>query len=133
MPGARRQPRFSSPPTAREVVSNRAKHIPNFRSGGGRSEQKSLSAMRKYAEGEHILSGQVRRQIRAAPVYDHRGNHTMRRSKCLMPERNANVDLCGVRNLLSVLEQNGFSRRELRNILARIAAQTGADIILDTD
>lgn len=50
-----------------------------------------------------------------------------------MPERNANVDLCGIYNLLFVLEQNGFSRRELRNILARIAVQIGADIILDTD
>ena len=48
-----------------------------------------------------------------------------------MPERNANVDLCGIRNLLSVLGQNGFSNRELRNILDRIAAQIGADIILN--
>ncbi len=44
-------------------------------------------------------------------------------------KRNANIDLCGIRNLLSVLEQSGFSRQELRRILARIAAQTGADII----
>ncbi len=50
-----------------------------------------------------------------------------------MQGQNANVDLCGIRNLLLVLGQNGFSRRELRNILARIAAQTGADIILDMD
>lgn len=50
-----------------------------------------------------------------------------------MQGQNANVDLCGIRNLLLVLGQNGFSRRELRNILARIAAQTGADIILGMD
>ena len=50
-----------------------------------------------------------------------------------MPERNANVDLCGIRNLLFVLERNGFSRRELRKILSRIAGETGADIILDAD
>lgn len=50
-----------------------------------------------------------------------------------MPERNANVDLCGIRKLLSALAQNGFSKRELHNILDRIAAQTGADIILNMD
>lgn len=50
-----------------------------------------------------------------------------------MTKQNANVDLCGIRNLLLVLGRNGFSGRELRNILARIATQTGADIILDLD
>lgn len=44
---------------------------------------------------------------------------------------NANIDLCGIRNLLAPLEDHGFSRQELRKVLARIAAQTGADIILD--
>lgn len=47
-----------------------------------------------------------------------------------MPHRNVNVDLCGIRNLLTNLEQSGFSRNELNRILNRIAAQTGADIIL---
>ena len=47
-----------------------------------------------------------------------------------MPYRNVNVDLCGIRNLLSSLERSGFSRKELNRILDRIAARTGADIIL---
>ncbi len=46
---------------------------------------------------------------------------------------NANIDLCGIRNLLAPLEDHGFSRQELRKVLARIAAQTGADIILDME
>ena len=49
-----------------------------------------------------------------------------------MAALNANVDLCGIRNLLLCLEQNGFSRQELNKVLARVAAQTGADIILPT-
>lgn len=44
-------------------------------------------------------------------------------------EKNVNVDLCGIRNLLGFLEQHGFSRAELQKILTRIAVQTGADII----
>lgn len=52
--------------------------------------------------------------------------------EAIMAALNANVDLCGIRNLLLCLEQNGFSRQELNKVLARIAAQTGADIILPT-
>lgn len=44
-------------------------------------------------------------------------------------EKNVNVDLCGIRNLLGSLEQHGFSKAELQRILTRIAVQTGADII----
>ena len=46
---------------------------------------------------------------------------------------NANIDYCGIRKLLSVLTQQGFSSSELRKIAAQIAAQTGADIIMDTN
>ena len=47
-----------------------------------------------------------------------------------MPIENANVDFCGIRNLLQSLEQNGFSKSEIAKISARIAASLGADIIL---
>lgn len=50
-----------------------------------------------------------------------------------MPETNVNIDLCGIRNLLSLLERHGFSKAELRKLMARITAQTGADIILAID
>lgn len=50
-----------------------------------------------------------------------------------MPEMNINIDLCGIRNLLSQLEQHGFSKAELKKIMARITTQTGADIILAID
>ena len=42
---------------------------------------------------------------------------------------NANVDFCGVRNLLWLLEQHGFSEAELKRIEARVAAQLGATIV----
>ena len=42
---------------------------------------------------------------------------------------NANVDLCGIRNLLRLLEQHGFNETELKKIEARIAAQLGATIV----
>lgn len=42
-----------------------------------------------------------------------------------------NIDLCGIARLLRTLvEQKKTTEREARRILARIAAQTGADIIL---
>ena len=44
-------------------------------------------------------------------------------------ERNANVDFCGIRNLLKTLAGNGFSEEELKKIEARIAVQLGADIV----
>ena len=41
-----------------------------------------------------------------------------------------NIDLCGIARLLRTLvEQKKTTEREARRILARIAAQTGADII----
>ena len=46
--------------------------------------------------------------------------------------QNANIDYCGIRNLLSLLEQNGFSKAEVQKIAVRIKAQIGADIILIT-
>ncbi len=46
-----------------------------------------------------------------------------------MPGTNANIDYCGIRNLLRLLEDQGFSKTELKKIAARIAADIGADII----
>lgn len=44
-------------------------------------------------------------------------------------EPNANVDLCGVRNLLRILLQHGFSEAELKKIEASVAVQLGATIV----
>ena len=41
-----------------------------------------------------------------------------------------NIDLCGIAQLLRTLIEKKTTEREARRILARIAAQTGADIIL---
>ncbi len=46
-----------------------------------------------------------------------------------MIEKNANIDYCGIRNLLRLLEGQGFSTAELKKIAARIAGDIGADII----
>ena len=46
-----------------------------------------------------------------------------------MSGTNANIDYCGIRNLLRLLEDQGFSKTELKKIAARIAADIGADII----
>ncbi len=46
-----------------------------------------------------------------------------------MAEKNVNVDYCGIRNLLRLLEDYGFSQAELKRIAARIAVDTGATII----
>ena len=46
-----------------------------------------------------------------------------------MSGTNANIDYCGIRKLLRLLEDQGFSKAELKKIAARIAAETGADII----
>ena len=46
-----------------------------------------------------------------------------------MPETNANIDFCGIRNLLRLLENQGFSKSELKKIAARIATEIGANII----
>lgn len=46
---------------------------------------------------------------------------------------NANIDYCGIRNLLRLLEGNGFTDRELRKIADRIARSMGADIIFVTN
>lgn len=47
-----------------------------------------------------------------------------------MPTANANIDYCGVWNLLRLLSGQGFTEGELKKIAARIATSTGADIIL---
>ena len=44
--------------------------------------------------------------------------------------RNVNIDYIGIRNLMHLLEQLGFSAEELKRIDARIVAQLGATIIL---
>lgn len=47
-----------------------------------------------------------------------------------MNEVIVNIDFCGIKNLLLLLERHGFSRDELQKIAARISVQSGADIIL---
>ena len=47
-----------------------------------------------------------------------------------MKKTNVNVDFCGIRNLLFSLLEHGFSEREIQKIMSRIAATSGADIIL---
>lgn len=47
-----------------------------------------------------------------------------------MNEPIVNIDFCGIKKLLLLLEHKGFSRAELQKIAARISAQSGADIIL---
>ena len=46
-----------------------------------------------------------------------------------MKQANANIDLCGIRNLLKLLKGQGFTEKELKRIADRIARRTGADII----
>ena len=46
-----------------------------------------------------------------------------------MPAKNANIDYCGIRNLLHLLSGQGFTEAELKKIAARIAQATGATII----
>ena len=46
-----------------------------------------------------------------------------------MDQSNANVDCCGIRNLLRLLIGQGFTEAELKKTAARIAQETGADII----
>ena len=46
-----------------------------------------------------------------------------------MSKPNANIDYCGIRNLLRLLSGQGFTESELKKIAARIASNTGADII----
>ena len=43
--------------------------------------------------------------------------------------RDVNVDYCGIRNLLRVLKEHGFSEEELKRIEARIAVQLGVSIV----
>ncbi len=45
------------------------------------------------------------------------------------PQTNANIDLCGIRNLLQLLSGHGFTEQELKKIAARIVKTTGADIV----
>lgn len=44
--------------------------------------------------------------------------------------KNANIDLCGIWNLLRLLIGQGFTEAEVKKIAERIAQETGADIIL---
>lgn len=46
-----------------------------------------------------------------------------------MSKANANIDYCGIRNLLRLLSEHGFTEKELKRIADRIAQKTGADII----
>lgn len=47
-----------------------------------------------------------------------------------MVQANTNIDFCGIRNLLLVLLEHGFTEHEIRKISARISANCGADIIV---
>lgn len=48
-----------------------------------------------------------------------------------MNERNANIDFCGIVNLLQCLIADGYcTEKEAKRIQSRIAAKIGADIIL---
>ena len=47
-----------------------------------------------------------------------------------MKKTNVNVDFCGIRNLLLSLLEHGISEKDIQKIMARIAATSGADIIL---
>ena len=46
-----------------------------------------------------------------------------------MKQANANIDYCGIRNLLRLLRDHGFTEKELKRIADRIAKTMGADII----
>ena len=46
-----------------------------------------------------------------------------------MNQANANIDYCGIRNLLRLLSGHGFTEKELKKIADRIAQETGATII----
>lgn len=46
-----------------------------------------------------------------------------------MPAKNANINYCGIRNLLRLLAGQGFTEAELKKIAARIAQETGSTII----
>ena len=46
-----------------------------------------------------------------------------------MSTTNPNIDYCGIRNLLRLLLDHGFTEKELKRIADRIAKKTGADII----
>ena len=46
-----------------------------------------------------------------------------------MSTTHANIDYCGIRNLLRLLLDHGFTEKELKRIADRIAQRTGADII----
>ena len=47
-----------------------------------------------------------------------------------MEKTQANIDYCGIQNLLRLLSGHGFTETELTKIAARIVKTTGADIIL---
>lgn len=47
-----------------------------------------------------------------------------------MNSTQANIDLCGIRNLLESLKGHGFTEKELKKISSRIAVQSGATIII---
>jgi len=47
-----------------------------------------------------------------------------------MAEANANINFCGIINLLRSLEKHGFTEAEIKKIAARVAVKTGADIII---
>ncbi|MDE6259388.1 MAG: hypothetical protein K2M42_00755 [Oscillospiraceae bacterium] len=55
--------------------------------------------------------------------------HVCHQTNNAMKQANANIDFCGIRNLLHLLSGQGFTENELKKIADRIARSTGADII----
>ena len=70
-----------------------------------------------------------RRTINVFAAYKERPRFFKYREVTAMPAKNANIDYCGIRNLLRLLSGQGFTEAELKKIAARIAQTTGATII----
>lgn len=69
------------------------------------------------------------RTINVLAAYKERPRSFKYKEEISMPAKNANIDYCGIRNLLRLLSGQGFTEAELKKIAARIAQATGATII----
>ena len=67
--------------------------------------------------------------INVFAAYKERPRSFKYREETSMTTKNANIDYCGVRNLLRLLSGQGFTEAELKKIAAWIAQATGATII----
>ncbi len=58
---------------------------------------------------------------------------TCQKARIIMKTQNANIDFCGIVNLLQYLVTHGHcTEKEAKKISERIAERLGADIILNT-